>query len=359
MATGIVSIAAHLAGLAQVARALLAVNIVAYVTLWALTLLRVGWHPSRVAADLADHDRGPGFFTTVAGTGVLGRQLELLTGDGRVPMALWALAIALWVGLTYVFLTAVIARARKPGPETGASGTWLLLVVATQSIAVLGALLVGRAGAGRDAMILFVLAMYLLGAGLYGIIIAAIFQRLVFLPLSASALAPSYWINMGAVAITTLAGSTLLLEGADWALLRGVRPFVTGLTLLSWATATWWIPLLAGLGVWRHGVERVPLSYDPQYWSLVFPLGMYGVGTLQLARAADLPFLLAVAGAFAWLALAAWAATFVGLLRRLASRGVGFAAAGVPARWAGARVAAGAARGGTPRGHGRAPRGEA
>jgi tellurite resistance protein TehA-like permease len=232
----------------------------------------------------------------------------------------------------YVFLTAVMVRDPKPGPGAGADGAWLLLVVATQSIAVLGALVVGQLGAGHHVLRFFVLAIYLLGALLYVVIISSIFQRLVFLPLPASALVASYWINMGALAITTLAGATLLLDAPDWTPLREVRPFVTGLTLLSWVTATWWIPLLAGLGVWRHVVQRVPLSYDPQYWSLVFPLGMYSAGTFQLADAVDLPFLLAVSRAFVWVALAAWAVTFVGLIRHLGARGVAVPVAGVPTR---------------------------
>ena len=91
--------------------------------------------------------------------------------------------------------------------------------------------------------------MYLLGAMLYLSIITLIFYRFTFFPLTAEQLTPPYWINMGAVAITTLAGSPLLLpagpHGRSSAMLR---PFLTGFTLFFWATATWWIPLLAHPG---------------------------------------------------------------------------------------------------------------
>lgn len=46
------------------------------------------------------------------------------------------------------------------------------------------------------------------------------------------------------------------------------------MSLLLWAWATWWIPLLVIFGVWRHLVHCQPLRYHPMYWSLVFPLGM-------------------------------------------------------------------------------------
>src|SRR5262249_29222347 len=85
-----------------------------------------------------------------------------------------------------------------------------------------------------------------------------------------------------------------------------------------WATATWWLPLLLMLGAWRHGVKRYPLTYDHGYWGAVFPLGMYAVCTLRLAREFGLLFLAPLGEAFAWVSLAAWVATALGLARRLA-----------------------------------------
>ena len=87
----------------------------------------------------------------------------------------------------------------------------------------------------------------------------------------AETLIPTYWMNMGALAITTLAGSRLLLAADTWSLLHKLIPFLKGLRLFFWATGTWWIPLLVIVGIWRHVWERVPLTYDPQYWGLVFP----------------------------------------------------------------------------------------
>ncbi|MEO6798470.1 MAG: hypothetical protein ABI178_00820, partial [Rhodanobacter sp.] len=43
----------------------------------------------------------------------------------------------------------------------------------------------------------------------------------------------------------------------------------------AWATATWWIPLLAILELWRHGLRHVRLRYEVDDWDIVFPLGMY------------------------------------------------------------------------------------
>src|SRR5690606_7449813 len=115
----------------------------------------------------------------------------------------------------------------------------------------------------REALLFFTLCMYLLGGMLYILVITIIFYRFSFRPLHSGNLTPPYWINMGAVAITTLAGATLMLQAGQWPLLQELLPFLKGFTLFFWATATWWIPLLFILGAWRHLYRRFPLRYDP------------------------------------------------------------------------------------------------
>jgi tellurite resistance protein TehA-like permease len=197
------------------------------------------------------------------------------------------------------------------------NGGWLVAVVAPQSIAVLGAQLAEGFGARAPAVLLFCLAMWL-GAGmLYIWIISLIFYRYTFFTLSPSDLAPPYWINMGAVAISTLAGSLLIRAAPLSPLLTELLPFLKGLTLLFWATATWWIPMLLTLGVWRHVARRFPLRYDPLYWGAVFPLGMYTVCTFRLSEAIDASFLMIVPRVGIYIAVAAWAATLLGLIQHL------------------------------------------
>ena len=54
-----------------------------------------------------------------------------------------------------------------------------------------------------------------------------------------------------------------------------LAPAITTVTVASWADATWWIPLLLMLTFWRYAIGAVRLHYRLEYWSMVFPLGMY------------------------------------------------------------------------------------
>jgi tellurite resistance protein TehA-like permease len=316
MATGIVSLAAFVLAMPALAKALFAINLVAYCVLAILTAVRMTKYPQSFLSDLIDHQRGPGFFTFVAGSCVLGSQFILIIDDVRTAFILWALATVLWIVLIYVIFTAFSVKEHKPTLAEGINGGWLLAVVSTQAIAVLGALIAARwPQPYRLELNFLALSMWLWGGMLYIWMIALIFYRYTFFDFSPGDLSPPYWINMGAMAISTLAGSLLIANASDAApYLKSLLPFLKGFTVFYWATGTWWIPMLVLLGIWRYVFKRFPFRYDPLYWGAVFPLGMYTVATWQMARAMDLHFLSIVPRLFIYAALLAWAITFIGLI---------------------------------------------
>src|SRR5699024_12368669 len=89
---------------------------------------------------------------------------------------------------------------------------------------------------------------------------------------------PPSGVSMGALAISLLAGSPLAqLTSSPIVDLTG--ELITGIAVVFWCVATWMIPALFGIGIWRHFIRKVPLVYEPSLWSLVFPLGMYSAAS--------------------------------------------------------------------------------
>jgi tellurite resistance protein TehA-like permease len=311
MATGIISNGLFLGGHRGWSDFLFGVMVLAWPGLILLTLWRLLSFPHALWADLTNPAAVFSFFTVIAGTGVFAVTLNL-RGLSHIALALWVFAFAVWLVLIYLGFAVMIFHNRAGGADI-VRGGWLNAIVGTESLVILGTIIAPEA---RDFTTVILVATHMLwgiGLALYGIFIALFANRIFFHDVEPDDITPLLWVVMGAAAIATNAGSTLILANQNLAFLQAMRPLVEGVTLVMWAWATWWIPLLVLFGIWKHGVRRVPLRYTPMLWSLVFPLGMYGVASLRLSLAAELPALKTISAAMTWVALAAWSATAFGL----------------------------------------------
>lgn len=315
MGTGIVAVAARLTGREVIAWILFYFSVAAYPVLWVILLARLIRFPRAVAADFVSHERGPTFLTIVAANGVLGSQFAVFNTYTFLLPALFWFSLGLWVCLVYGFLSAVTVSIAKPDLEHGLNGAWLLLVVATESIAVLAGFVALRLGS-PPPLVFGALAFYLLGVMLYVSLSTLILFRWIFRPMYPAEMGAPWWINMGAVAIATLAGARLMaLPGHDANLIL-LQRFVAPFTVLLWATGTFWIPLLVIMFAWKE-LQRGAHGYDPSLWSVVFPLGMYVAATHEYATEAHMLFLHAISIPVFWIALLAWIMTLVGMCAKL------------------------------------------
>ena len=313
MATGIVSIAAYLYDYTLLAKALFYINCIAYFIIFILFIVRFIFFKREFLSDFMDDRKNMGFLSFVAASCILGGQFVLIAKNYQVGIYFLIIGLLSWLVLTYLLFFILIEKRNKPTLKA-ISGTWLLLVVATQAVSILSAQLEGYLPFSHGEVLFFSLILFLCGSMFYVIIITLIIYRLIFFNLHAEDFGPPYWINMGADAITVLAGSTLMLSADKWQFLTELLPFLKGFTLLFWAIGTWWIPLIIILGIWRHILKRVPLKYNHQYWGMIFPLGMYTVCTVKLSQAIELHFLEGISSVFVIFAIGAWAIVFISLL---------------------------------------------
>ncbi|HLH95124.1 MAG TPA: tellurite resistance/C4-dicarboxylate transporter family protein [Xanthobacteraceae bacterium] len=310
MATGIVSNSLFLEGYPVASNVLLALNLGAYPWLCLLT----GWRAARFGRALRGDLFNPrmvfSFFTFVAATDVLGLALDL-RGFTTFALSLWSLAIIAWFALIYLGFGVLLLRNNQDGADV-ANGAWLNGIVGTQSLVLLGSHAVPAESLGPSAAML-IYALWMLGLALYGVYAVLLSHRAFFFDLKAADVTPILWVVMGAAAISANAGATLAAGNSYLPFLHSIQPFVGGVTLALWGWATWWIPLLLLLGIWKHLILRTPITYTPVLWSIVFPLGMYAVTSLRVSRLAGVPSLETWAWTITWIALAAWAATWAAL----------------------------------------------
>ncbi|WP_209324031.1 tellurite resistance/C4-dicarboxylate transporter family protein [Brevibacterium renqingii] len=318
MATGIVSIGAQFKGLALISAVLFWVAVALYAYFIVLTLWRVLRFRQGLRHDLHDPNRAFGFFTIIAGTNVL---VTALVGLGVIPVAMVLFCVGglLWLVLGYAIpFTAVLGSSIRP-VVTGVNGTWFVWVVAAQSVAVAAsslAIALPKTNTAPQLVVpLSLLAVVMWSVGLALYIACAVFLgvRVLLHPLEPEDFDAPYWVTMGALAISIVAGSRIL-ELESTPLLDATRLLVGGSSALLWAFATWLIPSLVLAGAWRHLRHRVPLGYSAGLWSMVFPLGMYAVASMYLGNSDHVPAIEWIGQHWFWVGFTVWAIVFAAMV---------------------------------------------
>src|SRR5215510_248893 len=305
MATGIISTGAFVLGPAWLSQALLVIASIGFVVLVAALGIWLARYRSRVVAEFRAPERVFGFFAISASCDLLGARFAS-AGHPMVTTVLACVAAVVWFGLTYGVPASLLLAGQRDSVLGGINGTWLLWVVATQSLSVDASTLFPVWPSQSRLLATAAVALWSVGFIFYLLLASLILLRWLTVPITPATLNPSYWILLGATGIIVLAGSDILTLPASQTAIGSIAGFVKGTCIVFWSFGTWFIPLLIVLGLWRHLLRQYPLRYEAALWTVVFPIGMYGVATRSFGSAAGLTFMEPLSRGVIWVAMAAW-----------------------------------------------------
>jgi len=315
MASGIIAVALNMLEFPLLSDIFYVFTLLSWLSILGLYTVRLLLFPKVVWAELTNPATTFIFFTFVVATNVVG-VLFYLHGLNQLALACWLFAFLGWASLLHVsFSILTIHRAERN--VNVVHGGWLICIVGTQSLVLLGTNIIDQVGDYADYMIVGLYMLWGIGLFLYGIFVTLFCYRIFFLEMHDEDYTPLMWVIMGAAAISANAGSSLALTDPILPILASFHPIVDAVSLLCWTWATWWIPLLVVIGYWKHFIRHIPLRYNPMQWNIVFPLGMYSVTSFRLTLAAEFEPLYWISSIAMWVALILWCSVMIGLLRYL------------------------------------------
>ncbi len=321
MGTGILALALNQApvaapGLHAIAEALWCLNIVLFVTF--ICLYGARWV---LFFDQAKRIFGHSVVSMFFGTIPMGLA-TIINGFLAFGIARWgttavSIADALWwldmaMAVTCGVLVPFLMFTRQDHSIEKMTAIWLLPVVAAEVSAASAGLLVPHLASPEAALRMLVLgyALWAFSVPLAMSILVILLLRLVLHKLPNKDMAASLCLSLGPIGTGALG---LLLLGADaprvfaQAGMPGIGDVAHGLGLIGgailWGYGAWWL-LLAVLTTARY--MRGGMPFNIGWWGFTFPLGVYAVATLTLARQTHLGFLLAIGSGLVALLAIIW-----------------------------------------------------
>ena len=241
-------------------------------------------------------------------------------GDDAVRIAhmLWladvALSVACGVLIPFFMFT------RQDHSMEKMTAVWLLPIVACEVAAASGGLLAPHlADAEGYGVLVASYALWALSVPLALSILTILLLRLVVHSLPGRDMAASGWLALGPIGTGALG---LLLLGADAPRLfaaaglplAGDAAFGIGFLggLVLWGYGAWWLIMAAMKTV--HYLRR-GMPFNLGWWGFTFPLGVYALATLALARVTHLAFFSVTGGVLVVILAVFWAIVATRTLR--------------------------------------------
>jgi C4-dicarboxylate transporter/malic acid transport protein len=174
---------------------------------------------------------------------------------------------------------------------------WLLPIVACEVAAASGGLCIPYMHPAIQITALFLcFALWSISVLLAFIIITIFFKRLVLHSLPEKSLAPSVWlvlgpIGTGALGLVTLSHASTLIASTLTLHLQPIMNILPGAGLLAaiilWGFGFWWLITAIISTIYEF---KKHISFALSWWAFTFPLAVYTLGTLAIAKTTQMLF---------------------------------------------------------------------
>lgn len=312
MATTSTSIALFVTGFFTLSSLFLALALLGYVWLISLFITRLCLFGKSVLHNMKDIERLFKWFAFSAGTSALSIRL-CLDGYDHPGAVLGIIGGVSTIVLIYTLFAVLFFHVKAPIQLV--SPFWLLMAIACNSAGIVTTTLWGHGKIESPLFLLIGFGFFTFGVFIYASFMTLNIYRMVFLPFVGKDLNPAYWTCMGAAAIAAVDASQFILIKNPPLFLEAIIPCLTGASLLLWAFASAWIPILCIMEFWKYAYFKMPFQYHPSLWAIVFPLGMYTTATHLLATSAHLELVQPMTPIWLWTTVFMWGLIVVLLIR--------------------------------------------
>jgi tellurite resistance protein TehA-like permease len=252
--------------------------------------------------------------------GVSGRLGWFAFGVGSVLLSsrfselgvLWIGVVLLLIGgvaalvCSYVVPVTLALKRKGPGMLRQGGGTWMLWPASLEAVASAASQLSRLTGFDPHALALITVGLWSIGLTLYLPLLILLAGEQLFSKEAARPPEPSYWICMGAAALSAAAGSQVVTDPVT----RQLMPYLLGPMLAAdtwlWVLATTLLPLMAGLVISRWRLRQQLHPAPDQLWLPVFPIAVYALASSLLGRTLHFEWMVDAGRIAVWFALAAW-----------------------------------------------------
>jgi len=212
-------------------------------------------------------------------------------GDAAVQIASWLWWLDAAMALASAWLVPYLMFTRQDHSLQSMTAIWLLPIVAAEVAAASGGLLIGHLEPGAHATSILYVSYALWGTSVLPAlgILVILFLRMVLHKLPKRDMAVSSWLSLGPIGTGAL-GLLVLGEQAERLFANtptaglGMAAHGVGIVgaAILWGYGMWWL-VLAVLITLRYVREGLPFNMG--WWAFTFPIGVFSVATLTLARA--------------------------------------------------------------------------